>query len=278
MDATGSVVTKLILPDGSKSPHLFLYQCMIVAKNKRGIPIFQMISTKQDAALLTYFLLEIRRVGAPIPSIVVVDHSRAMLTALARAFSNCSNLKHYLECCYDIVIQKKKAFMPTSYLRLDVSHVIKIISQWECLRHLSKRVRQFYLRSICQAYKMQCLKKLHSLLLSLLVVALSEVIGNAGKDPVPAGTCLQSVNDCIKGDNLEEYDIKSEILADDLDSTEIPSSWQKWSEKIYNTANDLALKSQNGSIVNAFYNPEADKKIKNLTKFATMDGCNASLF
>lgn len=34
MDATGSVVTKLTLPDGSKSPHLFLYQCMIVPKNK----------------------------------------------------------------------------------------------------------------------------------------------------------------------------------------------------------------------------------------------------
>lgn len=53
------------------------------------------------------------------------------------------------------------------------------------------------------------------------------------------------------------------MLADDLDFNEIPS-WQKWSGDIYNTANDLALKSQNGSIVNAFYNPEAAKKIKNL--------------
>lgn len=108
---------------------------------------------------------------------------------------------------------------------------------------------------------MQSLKELHSLLLSLLVVALSEVIGYTEKDPVPAETCLQSINDCIKGDNLEEYDTKYEILADDLDSKEIPSSWQKWSEDIYNTANDLALKSQNGSIVNAFYNLEAAKKI-----------------
>jgi len=54
------------------------------------------------------------------------------------------------------------------------------------------------------------------------------------------------------------------MLADDLDFNEIPSSWQKWSEDIYNTTNDLALKSQNRSIVNAFYNPEAAKKIKNL--------------
>jgi len=70
---------------------------MIVPKNKRGIPIFQMISTKQDAALLTYFLLEIRRADATIPSIVVIDNSRAMLAALARAFSNCADLKHYLQ-------------------------------------------------------------------------------------------------------------------------------------------------------------------------------------
>jgi len=78
MDATGSIAKALILPDGTKSPHLFLYQCMIVSKDKRGIPVFQMISTKQDAALLTYFLIEIRRAGATVLSVTITDHSRVM--------------------------------------------------------------------------------------------------------------------------------------------------------------------------------------------------------
>jgi len=40
MDATGSIAKHLILPDGTKSAHLFLYQCMIVPEKKRGIPVF----------------------------------------------------------------------------------------------------------------------------------------------------------------------------------------------------------------------------------------------
>lgn len=36
LDATGSMAKALILPDATKSPHLFLYQCMIVPKDKRA--------------------------------------------------------------------------------------------------------------------------------------------------------------------------------------------------------------------------------------------------
>lgn len=79
MDATGSIAKKLPIPNGTTSSHLFLYQCVIVPENKRGIPVFQIISTKQDAALLTYFLLEIRRAGAAVPSVTVTDFSRAIL-------------------------------------------------------------------------------------------------------------------------------------------------------------------------------------------------------
>ena len=35
MDATGSIAKKLSIPDGTKSSHLFLYQCVIVPENKR---------------------------------------------------------------------------------------------------------------------------------------------------------------------------------------------------------------------------------------------------
>lgn len=87
-----------------------------------------MISSKQDTALLTYFLLDICRTGATVPSVVTTDHSRAILVALARAFADCADLKHYLQCCDDIIVKNKEVFLPGTYLRLDVSHVIKIIA------------------------------------------------------------------------------------------------------------------------------------------------------
>lgn len=76
MDTTSGIAKTLILHDGTNSFHLFWYQCIIVPKDKRGIPVFQMISTKQDVARLTYFLLEIRT-GA-IPSVAITDHSRTL--------------------------------------------------------------------------------------------------------------------------------------------------------------------------------------------------------
>lgn len=55
MDATGSIAKELMLPDRSKSAHLFLYQCVIVPQHKQDIPVFQMISAKQDAARIFYW-------------------------------------------------------------------------------------------------------------------------------------------------------------------------------------------------------------------------------
>jgi len=114
---------------------------MIVPEKKRGIPVFQMISAKQNAALLTYFLLEMRRTGATVSSVTVTDYSRAILVALARAFSDRADLKHYLQRCYDVVIKNENTLLLASYLRLDVSHVVKIVGNWECLRHLPNKVR-----------------------------------------------------------------------------------------------------------------------------------------
>lgn len=140
-----------------------------------------MISAKQDASLI------ISTGNSEIGCYSTVynnNFSRAILVALARAFADCADLKHYLQRCYEIVIKNKEMDLPSSYLRLDVSH-IKIISNWECLQHLPSKVRQFYLRCITQAYKMQNLNELRSFLTSVLVVALSEDVGCINDISVP---------------------------------------------------------------------------------------------
>ncbi|KMQ85950.1 kda protein in nof-fb transposable element [Lasius niger] len=117
---------------------------------------------------------------------------------------------------------------------------------------------------------MQSVEELNSFLTSLLVVALSEEVGFTDDNTsVPAQACLQSINDCIKGVYIEESDdIKYEIssISDDFDYEEISLSWQEWSNEVYTNADTLALKSRDGNIVNAFYNPKAAQKIKDLIK------------
>jgi len=103
IDATGSIAKKIKLPEGQKSSHIFLYQCICVSE-KESIPVFQMTSCKHDAALITYFLLEILSSGAPIPRIAVCDFSKAILIALSRAFARSADLSDYLQTCYNILI------------------------------------------------------------------------------------------------------------------------------------------------------------------------------
>jgi len=116
MDATGSIAKHLTLPDETKSAHLFLYQRMIVLEKKHRIPVFQMIR-KAGCSTATYFLLQVRRTDVTVPSVTVTDYSRVILVVLARAFSDCADLKHYLQRCYDVVIKNENTSLPASYLR-----------------------------------------------------------------------------------------------------------------------------------------------------------------
>lgn len=51
MDATGSIAKKLILPDGNKSAHVFLYQCMISQKDKRAVSIPNAVNQTRRSTL-----------------------------------------------------------------------------------------------------------------------------------------------------------------------------------------------------------------------------------
>ncbi|CAL1677483.1 unnamed protein product [Lasius platythorax] len=152
IDATGSIGKKLRLPNGEKSPHLFLYQCVCVSEFS-NFPAFQMISAKQDASIIiSYFLSEIVRNGAPIPKIVVTDFGKAILIAVARIFGNCIDLNHYMQICYKILHNIYSDNIPQCYIRLDISHFIGMIARWECLRGKAPKIRQFYLKSLGRAY------------------------------------------------------------------------------------------------------------------------------
>jgi len=55
VDVTGSVAKKLIVYGDITSAHIILYQCVLAFEDNSNpsIPVFQMISSKQDASLIT---------------------------------------------------------------------------------------------------------------------------------------------------------------------------------------------------------------------------------
>lgn len=274
IDATGSIAKKLRLPNGEKSPHLFLYQCMCVSK-VGNFPTFQMVSAKQDASTISYFLAEIIRCGSPIPRLVVTDFGKAILIAIARAFANCMDLQHYMQICYNIINKISSSQIPQSYIRLDINHFIGMIAKWDCIRGKAPKVQQFFLRSLGLAYQMENFTEMQNFLKSVLIIALSEEVGqNESSDTLLLSEIhLRKVNKIIKGTNIEDI-IENALNQNEQDNfccnddeDIVVEGWTTWAETMFLDAQEIAHNSCNGSIINAHYNPEMAKKIKSLINY-----------
>lgn len=149
IDGTKSLIKKLKKPSGELSPHIYLYQ-IVTKTNTFHMPVFQMLSASQNTNTIYFWLIEIIRIGMqhkrnfPLPKQVVCDFDKALMGAIARAFCQCQNLQNYLSRCFLSLMGETKD-LPSSYLRLDISHFIHIISRWKELKILHPQVRIFYM-------------------------------------------------------------------------------------------------------------------------------------
>lgn len=110
----------------------------------------------------------------PRPPIVVCDFGRALVNAVAEIFGRCNDLSNYLQICYNAAV-KGSSVIPVSYLRLDVSHLIAMVSRWKYLK-TKVAARRLYLRCILQAYQMHDFETLTYFIESMLAASLSEFI------------------------------------------------------------------------------------------------------
>lgn len=262
IDATGSIATQTTKSD----PHVFLYQCMLVTK-EGSVPVFQMVSADQRSFIIAHFLRFILTKNVPRPPIIVCDFGMALLNAIAEVFGRCYNLRNYLQKCYDVVV-RGLSVVPAAYIRLDVCHFIAIVSRWKCFDRKIIAARRFYIRCISQAYQMQGFDKLKDLIESMLVVALSESIGNTSDGaPVPADICIRSLNNTIQGIVLTENEDNVQKCNDDIENSDekedgVDSDWQTWINEIYSNAENISRKSNTGNIINGCYNPEFARYLK----------------
>lgn len=260
---------KIYLPNGEKSPHIFLYEILCVS-DVGNFPIFQMVSTKQDASMISYFFSEIIRDGVPIPRMVVSDFGKAILNAVARIFSGCSNLSHYLQICYNIIHNQYSHIILSCYIRLDVSHFISMIAKWNCLKGKPIKIRQFFLRCLAKAYQIENFIQLQNFMKSILVVTLSKEIGSNKSVLLQSEIHLQDINNKIKGVTIEDQPVEATYDSDkDIDILQ-EIDWTSWAEKIFHEALEIARTSSNGDVINAFYNIEAAEKIKSLMVYVPL--------
>jgi len=183
IDATGSLVKKLKLPNGELSSHIYLYQIVCETPTAK-MPVFQMLSAAQHTNAILYWLFEIRRIGSlhktsfPRPQQIVCDFDRALMGAIVRAFGNCNDLKEYLSICFLSIVNKNEK-IPTCFLRLDISHYVSFITRWKIFTSVHPKVKTFYIIIMCLLTRTTDFTVLQQIVRAAIILCSSE---NVGKD------------------------------------------------------------------------------------------------
>ena len=194
IDATGSLVQKLKRPRELKSAHIFLY-CIIINFDNTILSVYQMLTEAQDADVIHFWLRKWLRRVTQKPTEVVLDYSRALLLACAKAFNELS-LKNYINICFDCII--KNGCMVTNivqtYIRIDISHFIHLICRWNCFKHLRHSVvKDFFIRCIALMVDCQILKDFIEIFKLTCIVALQSY-----EDALIQSPCADSAKDARK--------------------------------------------------------------------------------
>lgn len=261
IDATGKLMKAIDKLNGEKK-HIFLYQIIIKGENSIQ-PLFQMITEKHDTNLITYWLREILRYGAPIPPEVNCDYSMALLNATSLAFNE-RNLKNYISDCYRWISGENLQYPLRCYIRVDIAHLIKIICNKNVFDKKHPKVKNFFVRCVGIMSTCDNIEDFITLLTSVFIVAYSEYDGKDidGNDVICAEKQL-FLFERIKSftftddDNDKQYD-----YLDDFDESKNLNSFIN---NIREQAEKFAKEIVETDTYNVFYCPEL---VINLVKLA----------
>lgn len=100
IDATGGVVKRPVLISDRKTANIFLYEVVVLDHLvKRQYGVANMLSKRHDTNSIAHWLKEWVKDGAPIPKIVVMDQSLALMSAVVKSFTQYASLNMYLDVC-----------------------------------------------------------------------------------------------------------------------------------------------------------------------------------
>lgn len=262
VDATGGCASRIERLDGL-SCNLLLYQ--VTGENSEGtVPLNQMISERQDAALITFWLHDAVRKGYTIPDEVVCDDSKALLCALSRAMGLCGSSMEYKEICFQYLSGKSKK-LPRCFIRNDLAHFLKNAQNWKIWKTgTSPLVKTHLIRWLGLLIKCRSFEEFQQILEELLTVSAAETAGNdSNLNPTPAAIIKKRLNGMVAGTEMpaqvmaepaeEDANVPHEEDADDPheDEDDSPESIKEWRDAVRERA--LRKAGVQGDDANAYH-------------------------
>lgn len=264
IDATGSIVHKLRRLN-NQSNAIFLYQA-VVPTEKGIFPVFQILSEKHDANTISYFIKEWLRSGVSAPYETVTDFSFALLNGISLAFNE-YNLKTYVDNCLRHLSGKNVQIPIRCYIRVDIAHLIKMITKWKCFNNKLPRIKDFYVRCIGLITTCKNNSDFEKIISAVFIVCFSE--------------CDDNGTDCNKQETfllnaIQTFSIELNKESDDDINTSIEYSEDLDEEfdydcpqliKIYDNAKLIAEKTRSLMRPNPYYAPEFAKSLMRLCHY-----------
>lgn len=279
IDATGSLVKKLTLPNGELSPHIYLYQAVTNTVEYK-MPVFQMLSAVQNINAIEQWLNEflrigsIRKAGFPIPSSVVCDFDMALLNAIAKAFGQYSNLRTYLDACFTLILKEHSIEKPKCFIRLDICHYMHMVSRWKCLSQLNPIVKKFYIRAMALLTKQTDYFRFVELAKCILTLSLSEEIGHDNTENNSPGESarivivnnIKGMVDMLQNDENDknEQELENEETYNEIKDCNI-GTWAK--NLLEECRKALTENLTEYDMANPYYCPQLSQKLKNLLSY-----------
>lgn len=273
IDATGGLVKKIIRSSLSlSSAHIFLYEA-VISTNYGQIPVSQMISEKQDTLTIFNWLGNWIKSGVKTPNEAVCDYSMALLGAISMAFCKNSNIKSYVNQCFEVVIGYHTN-LPNCYIRIDVAHVIKIFCRNKNLQgNKNWTLKQFYIRCMRLLVTSVHIDDFKQILIALLNIMLSETDGwTEDNVETPSESSRQFLLKKVKEIEVIEQKNEDEIdetnnLTDNIDNDEDDVTTSHISEFI-DDIDSLCRKNSKikGNRLSAYYLPDLSRDILRYSK------------
>lgn len=168
IDATGSIFTKFLKTNNERTHNLFLY-ILVINCPAGQFSVGQMISEAHDTNSILNFWMNWLKYGFAPPLEVVMDSSRALMTATITALTPYKTIDNYCKACIS-------DNPPKCYIRIDVAHFIKMYATF--LKNSPRPIKVFYMACIGCLIESTSIDYAEELLENIFMVALSPKSGN----------------------------------------------------------------------------------------------------
>lgn len=140
------------------------------------ISVHSLLTEKQDANLIRYWLDEFVRLGGSVPHEFICDMSPALLCAAVQSYGLKPSMPEYLNSLFNI-LNGLSGVKPGCFVRIDIAHFIKDVAKCKYLKNMRLKHRDFFIRSVVLMIKMKSLNEIKDHILAVMVVALSQTEG-----------------------------------------------------------------------------------------------------